>query len=327
MAILSSTMRRLRPEGPLTGRAPTRAHHLADEIDATWRRLSRLALWCRSGRLADAELELHEWHRHRDCPQAASVLLAVRLAMRGKSADAIAILRRCERSHQEADPAIGQTFISILTRAGMVDEAQGAVKRLQETHGRDPAVFTWLRLMEAPGNEKLTAEPGSEVGKLAAQLLEQPLLIPTLTAAARLWGADEDVRLLRSAVELAAPDLDGPELPLMVCQAMTDLALTLDDSDGARRWAERGLEIQPYCAALALALVRIAENGRAGGAEVAALERTAVEHPGYPDVQAALIRREAANGHTDKARLHLAEWLHREPDQPVAHQVRKEIAA
>jgi hypothetical protein len=114
---------------------------------------------------------------------------------------------------------------------------------------------------------------------------------------------------------------------LMICQAMAQLALLADDADDARRWAHRGLRVDPYSASLALVLARITDDPAVGPPTHAILTAVAEAFPLYPDLQAALIRRDKAEGRDDDARRRLSLWLDRQPDHPLARQVQQELAA
>jgi len=49
--------------------------------------------------------------------------------------------------------------------------------------------------------------------------------------------------------------------------------------------------------------------------------------PKYPDVRAALIRRENQDGRSGDARRRLELWLQREPTHPLALRLERELAA
>jgi hypothetical protein len=85
--------------------------------------------------------------------------------------------------------------------------------------------------------------------------------------------------------------------------------------------------VSPYTASLALVLAEVRDDPAVGPPARAALEAAAQAHPQYPDVQAALIRREQADGRLDDARRHLSLWLSRQPANPLARQVAQELAA
>jgi hypothetical protein len=76
-----------------------------------------------------------------------------------------------------------------------------------------------------------------------------------------------------------------------------------------------------------LLIDRLRDDGRTTLPPRSVLLCVATEHPDYPDVQTALIRRETAEGRLDDARQRLSAWLEREPYSPHALALRKEIAA
>jgi hypothetical protein len=99
------------------------------------------------------------------------------------------------------------------------------------------------------------------------------------------------------------------------------------DEDDARRWAHRGLKLNPYHAPLALVLSQIEDDAALGPPAVQVLAGVAAANPGWPDVRAALIRRELADGLAQRARHRLEQWLRDEPASTMARQLQKEIAA
>ena len=220
-----------------------------------------------------------------------------------------------------------QLLISVLTQADLIDAARRAAVKLHDKHGHEPQVAAWLQLMQVPGYEQLPGVSDAAVEHLAAELIDQPQVITSLVGAAEHWQGNDDVQTLRRAVMLAQRDITQPPQQLMIYRALTRLAELTDDLDDARRWAHRGLKIDPYCARLAIALGRIEDDEAVGPPATAVLARAVDEHPDYPDLQAALIRREAADGEGESARMHLRRWLERSGSHPLAAQVQRELAA
>ena len=284
-------------------------------------------MWCKSGRRADAELELHTWQRHSDCPAAAKILLAALLAQRDRLDDAIDLLHKAAQAHGEDEPAVDQLLISVLTVAELYEAAKRVAWRLYDQHGHEPSVAAWLGWMQPPGCAHLPAVPDAVVEQLAGELLDRPGLITSLVVAAESWQGDDDVQILRRAVELASRQITDPDMRLTVCRAMTELCRYVSDDDEVRRWAHRGLKIDPYCAPLAIAISRLDDDQTTGASASAVLQQAVNEHPDYPDLRAALIRREAAAGNMAGARFHLARWQHQGPAHPLRDQLEQELAA
>jgi lipopolysaccharide biosynthesis regulator YciM len=101
------------------------------------------------------------------------------------------------------------------------------------------------------------------------------------------------------------------------------------DIDDARRWANRGLQLEPMNVKLALLLDRIgvAPDQSQAFDLTAALRRAATAHPDYPDVQRALIFNYQRLGRLEDARRHARSWLDRAADHPLARRTYSELAA
>ncbi|MEE9212385.1 MAG: hypothetical protein V3U29_07000 [Phycisphaeraceae bacterium] len=287
----------------------------------------RLAEACRGGQVAAAELELHEWHRQPDCPPTACVLLAALLARRGQLEHASAILHAATQDDLDHDAAIPQMLVAVLIASDLTDAARRAAQRLHHRHGYDPAIATWLQAMQVPGYEQLPPVTDATVDHLAAELVVRLDVLPSLVAAQKIRANLKDVQLLRSVIQRIDRHVTGPRQRLMLCQAMADLSMLAGDTDEARRWAHRGLKLDPYSAALALVLSRISDDAGVGPPATDVLARSLDAHPTYADLRAAMIRRQHTDGKTDTARLRLTEWLDREPQHPLAHQLQQELAA
>jgi tetratricopeptide (TPR) repeat protein len=293
--------------------------------DAERRRLDRLMRWCTDGRLAAAELELHEWSRQRDCPRAARVMLASLMCRRGKTEDARAILRQCEAA--AADPDAAMLRIATLIGDELTDAARREARELHDAHGDRGDVARWLRAISVPGSEHLPPVALATVDQLAEELIEQPELIPSLVYAMKLQPKTREATLLRQAIARAARAFDGQRRMVTICTAMAELALLLGDDDDARRWAHRGLKLEPYHAPLALVLSKVPDDPALGEPARDVLARVSSKRPTWPDIKAALIRREAADGDAGRARMRIEHWLNTEPDSPIAHDLAQELAA
>ncbi len=307
-------------------------------------RLTRLASWCLTGRLADAELELNTWQREPNCPAQAIVLLATLLARRGCIDHALRVLPARGKLDPHDDPNLGQTLVCVLMMAEYEDAARRVARELDRDHGYQPALAAWLdaaSLHTAPRHnnnnnnnnnktQQVRALQQSVVDQLAVELIAHPMIIPSLVVAQSHKAPaphDPTLALLRAAIRRASDDLNQRDEQLAISQAMSTLALLAHDQNDARQWAHRGLRIDPYSAQLALVLANIEDDERIGPAAADVLARVADAHPSYPDVRAALIRRQNAQGHNDAARLRLAQWLADEPEHPIAQAVQREIAA
>lgn len=289
--------------------------------------LKRVREMCLTGQSAGAELELHSVYRRAGCPACVKVVLAALLARRGRYGDAKRVLRHVKPTTiDQHTPCEVRLAISILVSLGLPQEAEALSKAYQYTYGREAT--QWLRDMSVPGAEYLGGQGGQPVEDLAQELAREPKAIQTLVYAQKHKRDLPTVSLLRQAIRRIAPMFDNdPKQMTTICLAMADLSVLAGDHAQARRWAHRGLEEDPYCAELALLIDRLRDDGRTTLPPRSVLVCVATHHPDYPDVQAALIRRESAEGRLDDAQQRLSAWLEREPYSPQALQLRKEIAA
>jgi len=195
--------------------------------------------------------------------------------------------------------------------------------------------------MQAPGHQLLPPVPQTAGEQLAGELFENPRIIRSLVIAQKVRADLKSVRLLREALERLWHDVTGRDTRLIVCEGIAELSMLLGDGDRARRWAERGLQIDAYYAPLALVLAQLPDEDDSADAAAApdwsapdvritareVLHRTLEVHPDYRDVRAALIRRQHADGEADAARRQLHQWTEQEPDHPIVTQLRQELAA
>jgi hypothetical protein len=219
-------------------------------------------------------------------------------------------------------------LIANLVAADLPEAARRLLARLYHAHGDDPGVALWIQMNELPGASEMPSLPDARIERLAGELVAQPQVIPSLVAAQRIAPVAADLAMLRSALGLAARELSAdPPQAIAVCQAMAELALLADDKDDARRWAHRGLKINPFSAPLALVLSRVADDPALGPPATSVLREAVSAHPQYADLRAALIQREKTDGRAEAARLHLADWLRQDPEHPVARKLQSELAA
>lgn len=289
--------------------------------------LKRIREQSRTGQVAGAELELFSVYRLAGCPGYVKVVLASLLARRGAHEDARNVLRdvRAESVEQHSPQAI-RLAISVLISMSDMDAAEELGRAYHRSFGREAT--RWLRDMSVPGSQHLGAYANPPVEELARDLEREPKAIPTLVYAQHHKRDLPTIALLRQAIRRIAPMFENDPVQMaMICRAMAELSMLAGDHVQARRWAHRGLEEDPYCAALALLIDRLRDDGRTTLPPRSVLVCVAAQHPDYPDVQAALIRRETAEGRLDDARERLQAWLEREPYSPHALELHKEIAA
>ena len=290
-------------------------------------RLARLCRECTTGRVAGAELELHEWRRHERAPTAARVLLAALLARRGQLDDALATLPRPRNLATTDDALAAQTLVAVLVAADLKETAARVLRQLHDDLGHKASVVDWLRLMQMPGTSQLPTLSCATVDHLAAELLCQPEVIPSLVHAQRVSPNASATAMLRQAVSRVALHVIDEGGKLMICKAMAQLSHLAGDHQDACRWARHGLQVNPYSASLALELSRVKDGSDWDADTAEALQRASKAHPGYPDLRRALIVCEHDQGNTHAARLQLRQWLDREPNHPIATKLAEELAA
>jgi tetratricopeptide (TPR) repeat protein len=290
-------------------------------------RLARLARWCTEGRLPEAELELNDWRRESGCPTAAIVLLASLWAQRGETSHAVELLENHDSPSPQDRRLALSLLVSLHVAAGHADAAVVAARRFTCESGNEPAVRTWLDAVMPPQAMEATLVTPSAVDHLACELIARLEVIPSLVSGQKIERSATTIQLLRQTLTRLLHDIDDGREQLTVCQALADLAMLAGDHTDARRWAHRGLRIDPYNASMALALSRIEDDAMVGPPAATVLAEAVNAHPKYPDLRAALIRREFADGRADVARRRLEQWLRREPNQAMAQRLREELAA
>ncbi len=289
--------------------------------------LKRVRELCQTGQSAGAELDLYSVYRRAGCPACVKVVLAALLARRGQHRDAHGVLRDVKpNSIMQYTPDQVRLMISILISLGQSDEAEALSKAFYHAYGREAK--QWLRDMSVPGSQYLGGHNVLPVEELAQDLAREPKAIQALVYAQKHKRDLPTVDLLRQAIRRIAPMFENDTRQMTaICRAMAELSVLAGDHTQARRWAHRGMEEDPYCASLALLINRLRDDGRTTLPPRSVLVCVAAHHPDYPDVQAALIRRESAEGRLNDARERLSAWLVREPYSPHALALRKEIAA
>ncbi len=289
--------------------------------------LKRVREMCLSGQVASAELELHSVHRQAGGAASTKIILAALLARRGKHQDATAILEGVKpETIGQCCPIQIKLAISILVSLGEQEKAERLGRAFHNAFGHEAT--RWLRDMSVPGADRLRWSTQGPIDGLARSLANEPKAIQALVFAQKHQRDLPTVRLLRQAIRRIVPLFENDSRQMTsICRAMAELALLEGDQIQARRWAHRGLEEDPYCATLALLINRLGDSGGTALPPVTVLTCVAKHHPTYPDVQAALIRRESQEGRSEEAKARLSEWLQRDPHSLQALQLQREFAA
>ena len=305
-------------------------------------RLERLCHWCITGRAAEAELEIYAWQRHSNCPGDAVVLLASRLAQRKQYAQALQLLHNLlehtapkvtnDSQDDSSNSSTTQTQNInqlIATVKWLEEESQQAASSTSDSQLAQTICETEFHVFENTSDLSTSHSQHSraEVELLASELLDRPELITSLVAAQKIERDHKTIALLRAAAARVVHDIERTSNFVAVCTAAANLAVYASDVDDARRWAHRGLRKSPFNASLAMILSSIEDDETIGPPASTVLLGAVNRFPRYPDLRAALIRREFAEGRTDIAKRRLAQWLTREPNQALATELEQELAA
>ena len=256
-------------------------------------RLARLHRACLNGMQASAELELSTWCRDSDCPPAALRLSATLLAQRGEYLEAEAVLsQQGRRDAQSMEAEDLMLAVALGTRLDLPEDTTRLMHVLHDRFGHLPEVAGWIAATDTVGVAALPTLAFSRVDQLAMELRDRIDLVPSLVFAQKARPRTSALTLLRSALTRLVPVYaQDSDASLTLCKALAELSrLTGDDSE-ARRWAHRGLKLDPYSAELALILSWVHDDPAVGEPTTDVLRRVAGRHPDYPDVVAALGRR------------------------------------
>jgi hypothetical protein len=233
-------------------------------------------------------LELCDWRREKDCPQSVSVLQACLSAAEGDWHEATRLLGDNWGFKTDADWLTLRLACAVMT--GDTAKAERTARELHRQYGHDTAVRGWLAAMDPTGLGAQAGWSTSAVDSLAEQLMGRWDLIEAITFAQEHRPRSGMLSLLRRALaRLIRPASGQRDAELVLCRSLAKLAMLSGDDEDARRWAERGLKLDPYQASLALVLSWV-DDAQQPGRAVEALRTVAYKHPGYRDIAAAIRR-------------------------------------
>lgn len=291
-------------------------HHAPTRLMTNLVRLS-------AGQRHAAWLDLSGWAADHGCPAQARVMLAWLYCAEGRHDDARRALRQVDDTHEP----IAKQLAMLLDLEDGAAPPRRDVAELLHRYGDDPTTEWFARSLGLGRRRSSDEVPLNMVEQLADELLAEPGVIPTLTAAQRRQCEPDRVALLRRALVRIVNEL--PE-PIVALEALAELSRLAGDLDDAVRWVQRGLQVAPYSAKLALMLDQLdlddSVDGLAANPRVA-LERVASLRPNWADVQHALAHRYHHDGLNTHAVEHLYRWLMREPGHPLATEALEELAA
>ena len=255
------------------------------------------------------------------------MLLAKLLARRGEYVTAWDVLTEFEQQHDSSDLTLSQMLICLSTGLNRHEHVDIYLTKLNHHAGHLPSIQHWIQTMEEldTPHRFTSIDPNAE--QMAVELMDHLSVVPSLVAAAKLQPDDMDLQTLRSALAHVFRDALTQRDQILICEALADLGLLVGDDRDARRWAHRGRRIDAYHVRFALILGDLEDDPAVGPPASAALGEALRAHPHYPDVRAALIRREFADGQTAAARRRLQRWLDDQPEHPLALQLQQELAA
>ncbi|QQE12685.1 hypothetical protein JD969_04255 [Planctomycetota bacterium] len=301
-----------------------RGHH---KSETDHQRLLRISVDCRNGEAARAEMALYAWLRDESCPATARVMLAAMWARRGKLEDAKEILQGVyEQEIETWRPSEVQLLISVLIACDLVDAAKRLGKALYKGYGQYEEIGKWLRTMSVPGSVELPYVSEKLVVRLAEQLAENLDVLGSLVYAQKHEPRAKSVLMLRHAMMRVVKGEMCETDELLCVVGLAELAMLAGDHRDVKRWAKRGLKIDPYHARLALLLSEI-EQTYAENVARKHLAAVARKHPHYPDVRSALIRQKFADGKTESAKRKLDNWLKYDPASMLAQQLRMKFSS
>lgn len=284
-----------------------------------------------TGQRVDAHLELASWRNSPDFPPEARLLLASLEAEQGNVNQARDILT--EDTRYLDHPLIREMLILFDLNESRPESARRIAANLTHAYSADGFVGHWLKSLDMESKDGGYDAPLGMVEELAGELSARPDVILSLVAAQILETRPSRVELLRRALVRIVDDLPSP---LEGCIGLAELAKLAGDQDETRRWAAKGLKLDPYCARLALILDELSQSHSSDDEDDAgtihidsleALRRANAAHPQYPDVRRALILNYHRRGLSSFARDQAQDWVHDQPNSRLAQQTLGEVAA
>ncbi len=280
--------------------------------------ITEASLLGRTGRQALAELEVHTASLEGSLPSL-RLLEAAWQAERGDLQGALATLEPVAQQHSESSThwAVYQDLLTLTASADLAALPSEAESQTQND------------LPEASASATMA---------LADALVEQPDLIASLTHGLLLDAESESRRDLRDALITAAPRLLGQGWDTELCLSLARLAYADHDLADTQKWASRGLEHCPGQGDLAILLDcatnpaevsttdQTTEHQPVHLTAIQALEAAHEQHPDYPDVATALVRRTMREGMIDVSMRHFnAVQQSAIADHPVVRRLTKEL--
>lgn len=211
-------------------------------------RLLRNVCLLHAGRRREAHMDLHYWTGRASCPLVARTLLGL---LEWKADDVPAAIEALVRNLRQMEDSRTLAVLTALCIASdRPEQARTWSARLSATCAQTDAAPTtdvMLRSLDLPGIAQTDEPSDLHVQTLAAELLANEDVIPSLVAAQQLQPDIGAARFLASAIEQALGDLETPSAGY---EALARLSVVLDDHDAALDWVRRGIELCPMSAGL-----------------------------------------------------------------------------
>jgi len=281
---------------------------------------------CQAAQRDAAELDLRQWTRDRQCPSEGRALLAWLLIEGERSDEARRVL--APNLTTQPDALTCQILLLLDLSEQLPRSTRQAAAHLAHGMGHDPHIAAWLDSFQLSGVIDQLDAPLPLIEQLAAQLQSRPHLIRSLTVAQHHHPSISRIALLRRALVRIVDQLDEP---FDAIESLARLARLDGDVDDARRWARRGLKLRPYDAALALLLDQLADadehEDRASPRPLQVLRRAVTAQPQFSDLRRALIHRYHKAGLKRQAVEQARRWAESQPDNHLAAETYRELAA
>ncbi len=230
-------------------------------------RLLRATCLIQLGQKAEAHSDLLHWTRQSSAPLDARLMLAMLEWDTGDDHAAMLALMRNLR-HLE-DPRTLELLTLLTTWQERPEPAQRWFTRLQECSAFGAGSTHQYLLAHSLGIPlpHTAAKPTDEqIEMLGMELLSAERVIGTLTEALRLKPRRDTTELLYRAIEHVLNDLTDT---VSAIEALARLAILLDDRNAARFWTQRGLQLNPMRASLAVLNRELHDRGTVTDAQTA----------------------------------------------------------
>jgi len=233
-------------------------------------RLLRNACLVQLGGAGQARRDLRAWSRESSAPNDARLMLAL---LDWEHGDAhAATLTALQNLRQLEDPHTLELLLLIAVAQGRGEHARAWGDRLaaRTAFGESEACAPVLRRSLGLPEVSETAASAEQIELLALELTAAEPVIPALVEAQRQRPHRDVIGLLRSAIELALPEIADRTRAV---EALATLAGLAGDLVTARHWIRTGLELSPMSASLARLEIELSATEATGGIDRGRIDR------------------------------------------------------